>query len=166
MTLSDAAMAVFLQKKNETFQNWNSSIPGLQTTESTDGLPTVFILLAGNCPSAAPFWNHDPAVTGGCPVLPERRLEAWYSAFPSWDLEEQLADSLVRILPAGYRGRGGDWWSHIKPPTQKASCLSFFHNLDMWEWLSGMARFTNRINYYNYESIWWSGTFFLSHAEH
>lgn len=81
-------------------------------------------------------------------------------SFPETFRNSWLTLGLEFSRPAGYSGRKGDLWSHIKLQLWKLLFFLFSIILTWGNIRAGMVRFTNKISYFNYERVWWFGTFF------
>lgn len=87
-----------------------------------------------------------------------RRPDTQHS-FPE-TLDKQLTNTLIRILYASWLQREERvFLEPRKAPTQKTPFLSFFHKLDMGEYLNRNGKIYKQ-NYYSYESSWWFGISF------
>lgn len=134
--------------------------------QSIDGPAPVCILLAGHHSSAAPFQNRDPSVPWSCLCAAKKASGGLTLSIP---FLRPLTNSWPTLwlefsMPAGYSGKKGYSWSHVKHRLRKLFFFLSSINLTWENIWTRMARFTNKINYYSYESSWWFGISFWAHV--
>lgn len=147
------------------FQKWKSSIPGLLPTVDWRASYCLYSPCWSPlfCCSFPEPWPVSPLELSVCSRKGLRRPDTQHS-FPE-TLDKQLTNTLIRILHASWLQC--EERVFLEPHKARLRKLLFFlSSINLtWEniWI-GMARLTNKINYYSYERSWWFGISFWAHV--